>query len=293
MLTNYNILVLGGDSRYLHLISYLAERNAKLSVIGFNEYTFLFPQITHTTIDEIDYSTFDAIILPITGTSSIGKITPTFSEDEIYMTADNINNTPKHCTVFTGTANDFLKQITERTERTLVTLLDRDDIAILNSIPTAEATLKLAIEHTNYVMHKADIMILGFGRVGFTTARIFHNVGAHVTVASRSDTDFARITEMGMTPVHINHILEHLNDSKVIINTIPHLVLTREVIKEMNKDCLIIDLASAPGGTNFTAAKDYGVQALHALGLPGKIAPKSAGQILAQTIVELLPPIKK
>src|SRR5699024_9958653 len=123
MLTNYNILVLGGDSRYLHLISHLAEKNAKLSVIGFDEYTFLFPHITHSTIDEIDYSTFDAIILPITGTSSIGKITPTFSEDEIYMTADNINNTPTHCTIFTGTANDFLKQITERTERTLVSLL--------------------------------------------------------------------------------------------------------------------------------------------------------------------------
>lgn len=289
MLKDYNVLILGGDSRYLYLLTDLAKKNANLTVIGFDEYTFLYPQINHKQIEKIDFSIYDAIILPITGTNSIGEIVPTFSKQKIYVTADQLKNTKEHCIIFTGIANQFLKQVTERTNRKLISLLSRDDIAILNSIPTAEATLKLAIEHTDYMIHNSNVFILGFGRVGFTTARLFHNVGAHVTVVARNESDFARIKEMKMTPLHLNELQNNLNDIHIVINTIPHLILTREIVREMNKDSLIIDLASTPGGTNFSAAKDYGVQALHALGLPGKTAPKTAGKILSETIIKLLP----
>lgn len=288
MLKDYNILILGGDSRYLYLLSDLAEKNANLSLIGFDEYTFLYPKIKHEHIEQVNFSIFDALILPVTGTGSIGEIVPTFSKRKIYITADQIKKTKKDCVIFTGIANEFLKQITNRTNRTLITLFNLDNIAILNSIPTAEATLKLAIEHTDYMMFNANVFILGFGRVGFTTARLFHNVGANVTVVARKASDFARISEMKMTPLHINNLQNHLDGKQIIINTIPHLILTREIIREMNKNSLIIDLASAPGGTNFSAAKDYNIQALHALGLPGKTAPESAGKILAETIIDLL-----
>lgn len=293
MLENYNILILGGDSRYLYLITNLANKQANLSVIGFNEYTFSHANITHENISEIDFSMFDAIVLPVPGTSETGEIVPTYDKHSFFLSADQIKKTKKHCIIFTGIKNKFLQQITERSNRELIALFHRDDIAILNSIPTAEATLKLAIEHTDYMMHGANIFVLGFGRVGFTTARLFKNIGANVTVAIRKSAHFARIREMNMTPLHMNDLQDNLMDAQIVINTIPHLILTRDMLKVMDKDSLIIDLASTPGGTNFSAAKDYHIQALHALGLPGKTAPKTASDILSDTIVHLLPNINE
>ncbi|COH28164.1 Stage V sporulation protein FA [Streptococcus pneumoniae] len=51
---------------------------------------------------------------------------------------------------------------------------------------------------------------------------------------------------------------------------------------------LVIDLASKPGGTDFRYAEKRGVKALLAPGLPGIVAPKTAGQILANVLSQLL-----
>ena len=51
---------------------------------------------------------------------------------------------------------------------------------------------------------------------------------------------------------------------------------------------LIIDLASKPGGTDFRYAEKRGIKAILTPGLPGIVAPKTAGQILANVLAELL-----
>lgn len=288
MLANKHILILGGDSRFLYLIASLKKQNCKLTLIGYDEYSFSSKNIKHASFQAIDFSIYQAIILPVGGTSETGEIVPTYSKQSFFLTAEKIKQTNEDCIIFTGIKNKFLTNITERANRRLVALFERDDVAILNSVPTAEATLKLAIKHTKFTLANANILILGFGRVGFTTARLFHNVGGHVTVAIRNTRDFARIKAMQMKPIYLHTLKDNLDKMQIIINTIPHLVLTRKLIKKINKEGLIIDLASIPGGTNFSAAKDYRIQALHALGLPGKTAPQTAGDILFQTIKKLL-----
>ena len=51
---------------------------------------------------------------------------------------------------------------------------------------------------------------------------------------------------------------------------------------------LIVDLASKPGGTDFRYAEKRGIKALLAPGLPGIVAPKTAGQIVANVLSQLL-----
>jgi dipicolinate synthase subunit A len=51
---------------------------------------------------------------------------------------------------------------------------------------------------------------------------------------------------------------------------------------------LIIDLASKPGGTDFRFAEKRGIKAMLAPGLPGIVAPRTAGRIIAKTLSELL-----
>ena len=62
----------------------------------------------------------------------------------------------------------------------------------------------------------------------------------------------------------------------------------RPVLAALRPGSLIVDLASAPGGTDFAAAAALGHTALLASGLPARCAPDSAGAYLAQTVLHIM-----
>jgi len=284
-----NVLVMGGDARYIEVIRQLSRHDIMVYIVGFNQLEWKEPHIIPLSFKNIDFSTMDAILLPVTGVNESGIVPTVYSdEDPIFLSEEIIAKTPRHCQLYTGTANDFLEQIAHSQNRNVIPLFARDDIAILNSVPTAEGALQLAMEHTNFTIHRSNVIVLGFGRVGITVARLFAAVGAQVTVAVRNPADQARISEMGLTSAPIDQLSTELKDRDICINTIPHEVLSSPVLKHVAKTTVIIDLASAPGGTNFELAETKGIQAIHALGLPGKVAPQSAGSIIAHVFITLL-----
>jgi dipicolinate synthase subunit A len=63
----------------------------------------------------------------------------------------------------------------------------------------------------------------------------------------------------------------------MIFNTIPVTVLSRDVLEGVPREAFILDLASTPGGTDFDAAEELGIDAVLAPGLGGR-APKTAGR---------------
>ena len=69
---------------------------------------------------------------------------------------------------------------------------------------------------------------------------------------------------------------------------VPAPVLTEPVLAALRPGSLIVDLASKPGGTDFAAAEELGLHAEHALALPGRCAPQTAGALIAQTVLAIL-----
>ncbi|MFU0791748.1 dipicolinate synthase subunit DpsA [Virgibacillus proomii] len=282
-----HVLIMGGDARYIHVINLLADTtDMHLYLIGFDHLSFEKSNIKHTELENMNLSLLDAIILPVGGTDEKGKVEVTYSDKALFLTEQIISCTPEHCTIYTGTANHYLQHICTATKRTLVKIFERDDVAIYNSIPTAEGTLKLAMKATDETIHNANVCILGFGRVGKTVARLFDAVGANVTVVARNQADIARITEMGLTAVKLQNLNTIISEMTICVNTIPYPVIDEELISNMSSSTVIIDLASKPGGVDFSFAKKEGIQAIHALGLPGKTAPKTAGKIIASVLLE-------
>lgn len=279
---------MGGDARYVEVIHLLAAKGMKVFLIGYDQLTFENPTIIQTTIEDIDFGAMDAISLPVAGTNETGKVEAIYTDKDVYLTEEMVNKTSGHCVIYTGTANAYLKHVTKSANRTLITLFERDDLAIYNSIPTAEGTLLLAIEHTDLTVHGSNVMVLGFGRVGKTVARLFASVGASVRVAVRKPADTARIKEMGLTPIRLENLESDIAGMDIILNTIPHPIIDSEAISAMKKSTLIIDITSAPGGTDFNFAHEQGIKAFHALGLPGKTAPKSAGRFIGGVLLDLL-----
>jgi dipicolinate synthase subunit A len=288
MLTGMQIAVIGGDARQLEIIRKLTELDARLSLIGFEQLDHAFTGAVKEKMDEVDFSNIDSVILPVPGTSLEGQVETIFSNEKVVLQEEHLLKTPAHCTIYSGISNSYLNGITKKASRRLVQLFERDDVAIYNSIPTVEGTIMMAIQHTDFTIHGSKVVVLGLGRVGMSVARSFHALGAKVKVGARRSEHIARITEMGLTPFLLNQIDQAVKDADICINTIPHLIVNASVISKMPAHTLIIDLASKPGGTDFRYAEKRGIKALLAPGLPGIVAPKTAGKILANVLAQLL-----
>ena len=74
----------------------------------------------------------------------------------------------------------------------------------------------------------------------------------------------------------------------IVINTVPAPMLTAARVAGMKPDALILDLASAPGGTDFEAARAFGIRALTAPGLPGKWSPQTAAEAVRDAVYNIL-----
>ena len=105
---------------------------------------------------------------------------------------------------------------------------------------------------------------------------------------ARKSEHLARIAEMGLQPFYLSELDKEIADSDICINTIPYPILTAKTLSNVPTHALIIDLASKPGGTDFRYAEKRGIKAILAPGLPGIVAPKTAGQIVAYTRIWII-----
>ena len=174
------------------------------------------------------------------------------------------------------------------TDARLVDYAKDDFFEQMNAPPTAEGALAIVLSETAITVCGMRVGILGFGRVARAVAYLFRAVGADVTVFVRREEARASAELAGYRGVSLTSLAETVCEMDTVINTIPHRIVTGEVISRMEKDTLIVDLASVPGGVDFDLAREAGIRAIHALALPGKYSPKTAGAIIGETVLSLL-----
>jgi len=288
MLTGMQIALIGGDARQLEVIRKFSLLDASVRLIGFDNLPYTFNGITKTQLSTDVLNTVDAVVLPPVGTDDSGVVESLFSTRELLLSDDLVEALPKHAKVFTGMAKTYLKTICAKHHIELVELFNRDDVAIYNSIPTAEGAIMMAIQNTDFTIHGSQSIVLGLGRTGFTLARVLQGLGADVKVGIRSPENYARAWEMRLKPFYIAELAQHVANVDLLFNTIPSMIVTAQIIANIPNRALIIDLASKPGGTDFRFAEKRGIKAMLAPGLPGIVAPRTAGRIIANTLSELL-----
>lgn len=171
---------------------------------------------------------------------------------------------------------------------TLVDYYAREETQVANAAPTAEGAIQLAMEHMPITIHGARVLVTGFGRVGRITAQRFAALGARVSVAARRYEQLAWAQAMGLGAEHLEQLAGWLCGYDLVVNTIPFPVLGRPELEDLRQDCLILDLASMPGGVDLAAAEELGLTALQALALPGKVAPVTAGAAIKSTLYNML-----
>ena len=170
----------------------------------------------------------------------------------------------------------------------LTDCLAREELAIRNAVPTCEGALQIAMEQTDRTIQGARALVVGAGRIGFLLAQRLHALGAEVTVSVRSLRDRARIEAQGWTAVETAKLAEVVPEMELIFNTVPAPVLTNDAMRALLPPCIVIDLASLPGGVAPDAEPAAGCRVLHALSLPGKVAPRSAAEAIYMTVTAIL-----
>jgi len=286
-LQGVRLAIVGGDDRELVFIPELVRQGAYITVIGFEKAPKL-EDVKEASTFQDAVSGVDAILLPMPGTDERGIVKAKYGQTPLQLSKEVLQLIPLSVPVFIGWARPALQTAAKALGLKLCEYNSLDELTILNSIPSAEGAIQMAMEATSITIHGSEAMVLGFGKSAFTLARTLHAMGARVTVVARKEGDLARAYAMGMQSVHFMDLAQAAAKADIIFNTVPSLVLDRVVLDNVMRDAVIVDIASSPGGTDFEYAAFLGIKAMLAPGLPGIVAPKTAGKILAQVLPKLI-----
>lgn len=144
--------------------------------------------------------------------------------------------------------------------------------------------LQIVIEELPITVHGSHALVTGFGRTSKTICALLRSLGAQVTVVARKQADLAWAQVEGMHGVFYEELPTCAGGFDYVVNTVPALVLDGRVLEKLQADCLLVEIASAPGGIDLKAAQARGLKVIKASSLPGKVAPRTAGRIISDTI---------
>ena len=277
-----NISIVGGDLRIIRLAEMYAQEGKNVYTYGLEKY-FLESNLPNI---ELCQSLKEAVInsdIIISGMpfSKDGEnVNAPFSSSQIKI-KDLKNELNNKTFIAGGIPKDFYDEQIKN-----VDLLQIDELTILNAIPTVEGAIKIAIEEREETIHESNVIICGFGRIGKILCNRFKALGANVYCTARKDTDLAWIREKRYFPLRYVELCDYAPKFNIVINTVPTIIIKEKELDCLNKDVLIIDVASAPGGIDKEYAEKKKIKVITALGIPGKEMPKTAASYIKKVIDE-------
>lgn len=291
---NIKLALLGGDKRQAALAKYIAD-------VGSNVYCFGIPRDllgeniknVNTINEALDGASAVIMPLPISG-DGVHLSCPLMREIDPPEIRE-ILKISRGLPIYGGRLSPQIKKTAEGLGVTITDYFASEELKIRNSVLASEGALSIAMDQLDVAVFGSKSAVIGYGRLGKTLAPMLKSLGSNVTVAARKSTDLAwaaaygfNILKIGVKSDGSSTLTALCRGYDVIFNTVPHWLFTENVLSELQKDTLIVDLASAPGGVDPEAAEKYGINVIPALSLPGKYAPISAGELIGEYITELL-----
>lgn len=274
--------LLGGDQRELTLLPSLRAAGYKVQTFGLPQAAEDCPSVAQAVRGA------QLLILPLPGVRPDGCLHAPFLEQPYKLEAKDLTACPAGTPVMVGVALPILQDLCRQLELPLYEIVELDAVAVPNAVPTAEGAIQLTMQELPLTIDGLRAMVLGFGRVGEALSQRLRALGAEVWVANRGDARRQRAARQGFALCSWENLAVGLTRCDVVYNTVPARVLPSELLDAMPAGALIVDLASGAGGVDFAAAERLGVKALHALSLPGKVAPVSAGRLLGRVYPQLI-----
>ncbi len=301
----HRFAVIGGDGRMTHLCERLSEEGHTVSVLGCGRECFStrkgFGEIRVCTTLEKTAEGADAVILPLP--VSRDGVTVHCPRDPsctvtLAAVADLLGRSPR-LTLFGGKLPPALWDAAGEHPTVAARMTDYYENEVLqlrNAYVTAEAAVMTAMELTDRTLRDTSVAVLGYGRIGKYLSRLLRAMGAAVTVCARREECLFEAAAEGCHPLLISPddpvsgLRPLCRDHAILFNTVPAHILDRELLLGLERNTLLIDLASAPfgvcDGDVREATEQRGLRYLRAPSLPGSYAPRDAGRIIAECVLE-------
>ncbi len=284
-----NFGIVGGDKRQLFLAESLLGDGYNVLLAGFDGLRGQGFGCLSDMDTALRYS--DAIILPLPGVRADKSLNAPLSDKPIYF-SEAAQALMCEKPVFASQRDRLVRAYPMLSQAQVFDYAARDDFAILNAVPTAEGALELAMREFEGTVAGSRSLVVGFGRIGKILSKMLKALGSSVTVCARRPSDFAYIEALGYRAKN-TAALSVVHGYDLVFNTVPALIFDEKLLGNTDKATLLIDLASLPGGVDFESARALGIDAFRALSLPGKCAPKTAGEIIKKTVFSIIEEVNR
>lgn len=187
-----------------------------------------------------------------------------------------------------GNIRDTTWQKAKELQVSLIDIMQREELTILNTTTIAEGAAEIAIREAQRTIHDSNILVIGFDVLGIVIANTLKGIGAQVWGQSENKNAVAWMKTFHYTPYKEQEGSKTLQKFDVIINTKQQEVLGEKELRQVKKECVLIDLVSAPGGINKEVAKRLKLKLIWEPSLHAKVAPNTTAQYIKDTILNIL-----
>ena len=282
IMKKYDFAIVGGDKRTACMAQVLAGKGYNVVCFGTVEYATN-DKIHHTNILRDAITNASIIICGIPFEKDGGlyfeKELPKVSLTELQRLLR------KHHKIFGGVISEDFKRVCEKRNIGCFDFMKDEPLTIFNAAATAEGAILEALLHKDTQLHQSKAFVLGYGRCGKVLADKLKGLSVRVTVCSAQAEELALAASLGFSVINLSELSQKIKSFEYVFNTIPAKVITKEVLKEMKDDVLIIDIASNRVGVDYEAADLLKRRAMFCPGLPGKYAPFSCAEKLTEFVL--------
>jgi len=281
----HSFAIIGGDKRSIALAEMLSGFGHNVRMYGFTTYQHELPMQCKNL--EKTIATADYVIGPTPCLTSGGVLNAPFYHEPI-LVEDVFKLIKPHQLLLAGYMKPETLALAKKHNVRAIDILTREELLVLNAIPTAEGAIKIAIEETDITIHGNNMMVIGYGRIGAILCGMLRGMGANVTAVVRPGAKGALASSVGHKAILIEDMEERLHEADIIFNTVPQILLDRRNLHLIRPKTLLIDLASPPYGIDVDASRDLGLRVLFANSLPGKVAPKTTAKYILDTVSNII-----
>jgi dipicolinate synthase subunit A len=175
-----------------------------------------------------------------------------------------------------GTASDELRSVATQVGVDIHEYESDQELMLLRTPAVIEGAIRLAVDNTDVTIHRARVAVVGYGSIASNLARTLIGLGAQVHVAARNPVQRAAAYAVGALPVPLGELRALAPNLQMLFSAVPARVVDRDVLEQLPRGSLVMDLAAPPGSVDLAAAEELGHRAVWARG-QGRRAPVTVG----------------
>lgn len=280
-------LIIGGDRRQIAAATYLRGKGIAVDTLYLGE------EVADGDFEKAIPNS-DVLLLPLPITRDGVRIHCPLHEGSGIRFLSLLEAVRSDALIFGGKIPDLWMEQARQAGVSVHDYFLSERLQMKNALPTVEGAIMLALEALSRTLDGCSVVILGYGRIASLLAERLVALGADVTVFARKERDLAHASLRHCRAIPLkgadteSSLCQLPRECRIVFNTVPERIVTQKVLEGWNRDCILMELASLPGGFDTVFAEKMGFLLILAQGLPGKIFPESAGQIIAETVLDYL-----